>query len=74
MGKWKGQSNKVVFTLNNYTHDELEKINDFFDEWWKEEVLAYGIIGEESGASGTLHLQGYARLNQKAKRARQVRN
>lgn len=72
MGKWRGQSNKVCFTLNNYTNDELQELSDFFDKWYEEETLAYGIIGEESGSSGTLHLQGYVRLNSKAKRARQV--
>lgn len=72
MGKWRGQSNKVVFTLNNYSDEELDSLDKHLDEWYSQKRIAYAIIGEESGASGTLHLQGYVRLNRSFKKARQV--
>lgn len=40
-----------VFTLNNYTEEELEKIKTL--------KYKYIIIGDEIGKSGTPHLQGY---------------
>lgn len=72
MGKWRGQSNKVCFTINNYSAEVLEAINNHFDGWFDEKRIAYGIIGEESGDSGTLHLQGFVRLARSFKKSREV--
>lgn len=45
-------SKKWVFTLNNYTSDELEQLEQLF------EGLEKWVIGEEVGEGGTPHLQG----------------
>jgi len=42
------------FTLNNYTQDEYDHIHRFLGS-----EASYGIVGKETGASGTPHLQGY---------------
>lgn len=62
MRKFRGQTNKACFTLNNYDDEELLKVTRYLDN---EKRLAYAIIGEECGESGTLHLQGYIRFNKK---------
>lgn len=72
MGKWRGQSNKVCFTLNNYTNEQLQELEEHLDGWFEQKRIAYAIIGEESGDSGTLHLQGYVRLNRSFKKAKEV--
>lgn len=43
------------FTLNNYTEEEIEKIQNA-------EIFKYIIFGRETGEEGTPHLQGYAEL------------
>ena len=45
------KARSYVFTLNNYTEEELENI--------KKLKYKYIIIGDEIGESGTPHLQGY---------------
>jgi hypothetical protein len=44
----------VVFTLNNYTQDEIKHIEDG--------PFKYIVFQQETGASGTPHLQGYASM------------
>ncbi|CAB4069261.1 unnamed protein product [Lepeophtheirus salmonis] len=51
------RSNRICFTLNNYTNDEQIAIEDFLDQ--HADDLIYAIVGEEYGLNGTLHLQGY---------------
>lgn len=43
------------FTLNNYTDEEIEKIQNA-------DIFKYIIFGRETGEEGTPHLQGYAEL------------
>lgn len=45
----------VVFTVNNYSHEEYDKIINL--DVWK-----YLVVGKEVGESGTPHLQGYGIL------------
>lgn len=47
------RSRDWCFTLNNYTEDEVSKINEM------EIICAYLVYGKEVGESGTPHLQGY---------------
>ena len=42
-----------VFTLNNYTEDDLAQIKRFF-----ETMCVYGIFETEIGEQGTPHVQG----------------
>lgn len=46
-----------VFTLNNYTDEEEQRINKFIGT-----ESIYAIVGRERGESGTPHLQGYVQL------------
>ena len=56
------------FTLNNYTNDEwLNVVNRLTDK-----LVKYAVVGEETGDSGTVHLQGYVRF-QKIKRMAEVK-
>lgn len=44
-----------VFTINNYTRDEVDKVKKLFTNT----MVKYGICGAETGKRGTPHLQGY---------------
>ena len=54
------KSNRVCFTLNNYTEEESEQIINWLDSL--QENLLYGVIGQEVGEEGTPHLQGFISL------------
>lgn len=56
------QRKRWIFTLNNYTKEDIEDISKYFRE-----NREHFIFGEEIGKNGTPHLQGYVELN-KAKR------
>lgn len=58
MGRFSGQSNKVVFTLNNYTVDELIQLELYLDDGESNGQIGYAIVGDEVGEQGTEHLQG----------------
>lgn len=47
-----------VWTLNNYTEDEVESINN-------NEITQYICYGREIGKNGTPHLQGYAEMKKR---------
>lgn len=53
-----------VFTLNNWTEEEEQKLQTWVQE---SEIVRYAVWGREVGESGTPHLQGYVELT--AKRA-----
>ena len=52
------QSKRWCFTLNNYTNEEWLTIV----EKMTSTMVKYCVIGEETGESGTIHLQGYVRF------------
>jgi hypothetical protein len=59
---WIMGSKHWCFTLNNYTNEDIERINGLVDTNNK---VAYVIYGKEIGESGTPHLQGVISFNQK---------
>lgn len=59
------RSNRVCFTLNNYTDEAVTLIDQFLDARLQDGHLTYAVIGMEIGESGTPHLQGFAHLHQK---------
>jgi hypothetical protein len=61
-------SKNWCFTLNNYTNDDLARIDDLVGT--NPDGFSYVIYGKEVGDSGTPHLQGFVALK---KRTRLVR-
>lgn len=56
------RSTRWVFTVNNYT----EEIFDIIDQWLSSGVAKYAIIGKEKApTTGTAHLQGYIHCEKK---------
>lgn len=53
----KVQTNRICFTVNNYSLAELRDLTLHFDKC--SNAIAYGIIGQEIGEKGTRHLQGF---------------
>jgi len=52
------QSTRWVFTLNNYTEDDIERLSRFGGDL-ASVGMSYLVYGREVGDSGTPHLQGY---------------
>ncbi|AGC84157.1 putative spliced replication-associated protein [Cyclovirus roach] len=48
---------RFVFTLNNYSEEQYVRAIDFLQHYCK-----YGVVGKETGESGTPHLQGFCNL------------
>lgn len=48
--------NRWVWTLNNYTDEEFNNITELHRD---DTVCKYGVIGTETGETGTPHLQGF---------------
>ena len=59
-------SKNWCFTLNNYTDDDITRINGLVAS---EPRVAYVIYGKEVGESGTPHLQGFVSLKQRTRLA-----
>lgn len=54
------RSNRVTFTLNNYTEDDIEALISYADQ---KEGLEFIVMGLEIGEQGTAHVQGFINLN-----------
>lgn len=63
-------SKNWCFTLNNYTDDDIERIDGLVNT---EARVSYLVYGREVGESGTPHLQGFVSLTQRT-RLVQVKN
>lgn len=49
------QSRRWCFTVNNPSEDECQQLTDLLQT----DITTYAIIGQETGANGTPHLQGF---------------
>lgn len=57
------RSNRIVFTLCNYTPEETECLKSRFTQLWNNKCLVYAIVGAEiAPKTGTPHLQGFVSL------------
>lgn len=69
------RSNRICFTLNNFTKEDSDGIVTLFDgieklaetPAAKQHDICYMVVGEEMGESGTPHLQGFIRSTLPAK-------
>lgn len=62
MTKQQSPAKNYVFTINNYTPADVEKMGTFFTQY-----CGYLCFGLECGESGTPHIQGYLQLKDKAR-------
>lgn len=60
------RSNRVCFTLNNYSEEEFDGLTKYFHD--NPEKIIYGVIGMEIGENGTPHLQGFLNLREEPKK------
>lgn len=61
------RSNRICFTLNNYTPEDKERIQQKLQDYHKDGRCKYGILGYEKGESGTPHIQGFLHMDGKPK-------
>lgn len=57
------QARHWVFTLNNYTDDDEERLCTLGEQ--RQSDCVYLVFGRETGESGTKHLQGYAAFSKR---------
>lgn len=57
------RSNRIVFTLNNYTEEEVQGIVSKCQEFYSNNCLDFAIVGKEvAPTTNTPHLQGFINL------------
>ena len=59
------RSNRICFTLNNPTTEDIEEIEYLVDK--NDKSINYLVVGNEIGENGTNHLQGFIRIEAKPK-------
>ena len=61
------RSNRICFTLNNYTEEEAVSLTNKVTFYHNDGYVKFAVIGCEKGESGTPHLQGFLHLDDKPK-------
>jgi len=56
------RTNRVCFTLNNYEEEDVVQWMDMAANYEKHGIV-FAIVGQEIGASGTPHLQGFVHVS-----------
>jgi len=64
------QAKNWCFTINNYSIDDIQRLEDVIDQT---NLVNYMVYGKEVGEQGTPHLQCYVQFSVR-KRFRQVKN